>query len=323
MALDARLAGRLRLPAICAPMFLVSGPDLVREACKAGLMGGLPRHNARTFEQFADWLATISEDLTRHLEEHPGSPVGPMAVNLSTRMPAAELDRHLVLCRRFGVEIIISAAGDPTELTKRAHDHDLQVFHDVTSLRFAEKALSAGVDGMTCIGSGGGGKSGTLNHFALVPRVRAMFDGTIVLAGSVGNGAAIRAAEVLGADLAYLGTRFIAAQESMAPLAYKQMLVDATAADLVWTADVVGVPGNWLTASLREVGLDPTALPPATGQNSRHLPPTVRPWKDVWSAGQGVELIDDIPPVAVLADRLEAEYLAACAVPPWTERRLR
>jgi nitronate monooxygenase len=317
MSLDPGIRASMTLPAVCAPMFLVSGPDLVREACKTGIMAGLPRGNARSFEVFEGWLTDIRSDLDRHLDEHPDATIGPLAVNLSTRMAAEELTRNLELSRRCGVDIIISATGDPTELTKRVHDEGLKIFHDVTSLRFAEKAIGAGVDGMTCIGSGGGGKSGTLGHLVLIPKVRSMFEGTIICAGSVTNGAAIRAAEILGADLAYLGTRFIATQESMADPAYKQMLVDGTSSDLLYTPDIVGVSGNWLVESIRRAGLDPIDLPRATATDSTHLPPTVQPWKNVWSAGQGLDLIHDVPTVADLVERLRAEYADACRISEW------
>lgn len=308
MALDPDLRAGLVLPAICAPMFLVSGPALVKESCAAGLMAGLPRHNARTFEAFAGWLAEIRGYLDERAERDPGARTGPLAVNLSTRMEPAVLDEHLRTCARYGVKVIISAAGDPTELAKRVHEHGLRIFHDVTSLRFAQKAAAAGVDGMTCIGAGGGGKSGTISHLVFIPKVREMFDGTIVAAGAVTTGAAIRAAELLGADLAYLGTRFIASRESMADPAYKQMLVDSGSPDLRYTAAVGGVPANWLTPSMAAAGADPDA--PADSQ-----PPTVKPWKTVWSAGQGIDLIHDVPSVAELVLRLRREYVAACEAP--------
>jgi nitronate monooxygenase len=189
------------------------------------------------------------------------------------------------------------------------------VFHDVTSLRFAEKAIAAGVDGMTCIGAGGGGKSGTISHLVFIPKVRQMFGGTIICAGAVTTGAAIRAAELLGADLAYLGTRFIASQESMADPRYKRMLVDAGSPDLRYTAAVGGIPANWLAASMRSAGLNPDA-PPA-GPNGAALPATAKPWKTVWSAGQGVDLIHDVPTVAELVLRLRREYVAASRSLTW------
>lgn len=314
MALDPKIRESLTLPAICAPMFLVTGPDLVREACKAGVIGGLPRQNARTFELFEAWLKDIREALDKHAAENPKARIAPIAVNIATRMPDDELAKHLEVCRQYGVEIIISAAGDPTELIKRVHDWGGKVFHDVTSLRFAEKAAAAGADGLTCIGAGGGGHSGTVTHLSLIPKVRAFYDGTIIMAGAVSTGAVVRAAEVLGADLAYMGTRFIATQEADCPDEYKALLVSETSSDLMYTGKVAGVPANWMVESMRRVGLDPANLPEPSGKGMRHdhLPEGVTPWKNLWSAGQGVDLIEDVPSVAELVRRLRAEYIAAC-----------
>ncbi|MBL8772801.1 MAG: nitronate monooxygenase [Phenylobacterium sp.] len=298
-------------------MFLVTGPALVREACKAGVIGGLPRQNARSFEEFEAWLAEISDALKRHRDAHPDARVAPIAVNYPTRMPPDELAANMAVCAKYGVEIVISVGGDPTELIARVHDFGGKVFHDITSLRFAEKAIAAGADGLNCIGAGGGGHSGTITHLALIPRIRAIYDGTLVLAGAVSTGAVIRAGEILGADLAYLGTRFIATQEADAPAEYKQLLVSQTSTDLIYTGDIAGVPANWMLESIRMVGLDPDNLPKPLGRGMRHdhLPPGVAPWKNLWSAGQGVDLIDDIPTVAELVRRLRREYVAACETP--------
>jgi nitronate monooxygenase len=317
MALDPAIRRQLVLPVICAPMFLVTGPALVREACKAGIIGALPRANARDFETFSGWLKEIRTALDVHAMGFPDARIGPLAVNLATSLPEDELRRHLEVCGRHGVQIIISAVGNPTELVRHVHDWGGKVFHDITSLRFAEKAMQAGVDGMTCIGAGGGGHSGGIGHLVLIPKIRAMFDGTIVLAGSVSTGAVIRAAEILGADLAYMGTRFIATQESDAHADYKTMLVESSSSDLMFTGKVAGVPANWLTKSMQRVGLDPDNLPTPLGRGMRHdhLPPEVKPWKNLWSAGQGIDLIDDIPPVGELVNRLRKEYVAACNIP--------
>lgn len=317
MSLAPEIRSELRLPAICAPMFLVSGPSLVREACKAGVIGALPRQNARSLEVFDQWLGDIRADLDTARAQDPDARIAPIAANLATRLPEEELKAHLEVCRRHGVEIIISATGDPSELIHRVHDWGGKVFHDVTSLRFAEKAIAAGADGLTCIGAGGGGHSGTISHLALIPRVRAMFGGTIIMAGAISTGAAIRAAEILGADLAYLGTRFIATEESEAPEAYKQLLVSQSSSGLMYTPSIAGVAANWLTESMRLVGLDPENLPEPLGKGMRHdhLPPGVRPWRNLWSAGQGVDLIQDVPSVAELVRRLRAEYVAACEIP--------
>jgi nitronate monooxygenase len=188
-------------------------------------------------------------------------------------------------------------------------------FHDATTIRFAEKAAAAGADGIVCIGAGGGGHAGTISHLAFVPQVRAMFGGMIVMAGAIGNGAAIRAAEVLGADLAYLGTRMIATQESDAPDAYKAMLVAGGVTDVIYTKGVNGMPASWLKASLREIGLDPDNLFIPASRSTDHLPAGKTPWRDIWSGGQGIGLIDDLPTVAALVRRLQAEYVAACAAP--------
>jgi nitronate monooxygenase len=297
-------------------MFLVSGPDLVREACKAGLIGGLPRQNAHSFEEFEGWLRDIRAALVLHTER-TGQKTGPIAVNLATRVPEDELGRHFDLCARYGVKIVITVGGDPTALISRAHDAGLKVFHDITNLRFAEKAIAAGADGLNCIGAGGGGHSGTISHLALIRAVRSIYGGTIVMGGAISDGAAIRAAEVLGADLSYLGTRFIATVESQAPAAYKEMLVNQSSKDLRYTDRIAGVPANWLLQSIRAAGLDPDALPQPLGRGMRHdhLPPDAVPWKTIWSAGQGIDLIHDIPTVGDLARRLRREYAAACQVP--------
>lgn len=321
MTLDRSIRDRLVLPAVCAPMFLVSNPALVREACKAGIIGALPRQNARSFEIFEAWLKEIRDALDRHGDETPGARVGPLAVNLATRMPADEVTRHLDVCRRYGVEIIISAVGNPAELAARVHDWGGKIYHDVTSFRFAEKAIAAGVDGLTCIGAGGGGHSGTIGHLVLIPRIRKIFAGTLIMAGSISTGASIRAAEILGADLAYMGTRFIATQESGVDPAYHKMLVEGHSEDLMFTGKIAGVPANWLVPSMERVGLDPRNLPTPTekGMSHRHLPETVKPWKNLWSAGQGIDLIDDIPTVAELVNRLRREYVTACEAPSFAD----
>lgn len=317
MTLDAALRARLTLPAICAPMFLVTGPELVAEACKAGVVGALPRQNTRDSNTFEHWLKQIRDDLDQFAERSPHARIGPVAVNLATAFTDGELRANLALCSKYGVDIVISAQGNPAELAKRVHDWGGVIYHDVTSLKFAEKAIQAGVDGLNCIGAGGGGHSGTISHLVLIPKVRAMFDGVIVMAGAVTNGMAIRAAEILGADLSYLGTRFIATRESRARDEYKAMIVRGSSADLTYTPDIAGIAANWLVESIRMAGLDPSNVPkPPPGKLSHaHLPDGVRPWKNIWSAGQGIDLIDDIPSVAELVSQLRREYVDACATP--------
>ncbi len=321
MPIEQSFKDRLTLPAVCAPMFLISNVAMVSEACKAGIMGALPRQNARGFEQFEAWLAQIRDSLDRHTAQNPGARIGPLAVNLATKMEAADAALHLEVARKYGVDIIISAVGNPSELAKRTHDAGLKIYHDVTSFRFAEKAMAAGVDGMTCVGSGGGGHSGAISHLVLVPRIRQIFEGTLLMAGALSTGAAIRAAEILGADLAYLGTRFIATKEAAVDPAYAQMLETCHSEDLMFTPKIAGVAANWLIPSMERLGLDPKDLPTPAGHGMGydHLPEGVKPWKTLWSAGQGIDLIDDTPTVAELVMRLRREYVAACEAPSYAD----
>jgi nitronate monooxygenase len=317
MSLDRAIRGGLVLPAVCAPMYTVSGPELVREACANGVLGALPYSNAGDDATFAGWLAEIDDALAAVAEREPGRRIAPLAVNMRMQLPADVLETNLKLCERHGVRIIITAGGDPSAMAARVHDHGMLIWHDVTTQRFAEKAIAAGADGLTCIGAGGGGHSGPIGHLVLVPKIRRMFDGTLTMAGSISTGAAIRAAEILGADLAYMGTRFIATRESRAADAYKRLIVENTSADLRFTRDIAGVAANWMVESMRLAGLDPENLPTPAGHGHSygHLPRTARPWKTVWSAGQGIDLIDDVPGVAELVRGLRAEYVQACRVP--------
>lgn len=310
MALPNRIAQRLTLPVVCAPMFLISTPALVVAACKAGLIGAFPRDNARTSAQFEEQLRTVRDGLDR--ASVAGVTPGPIAVNIPTTLPRDTMISDLDRCVRYGVEIIITSVGEPSTITALAHERGLLVHHDVTSLRFAEKAIVAGVDGLNCIGAGGGGHSGTISHLALIPRVRAMFDGTVSLAGAVADGAAVRAAEVLGADLAFVGTRFAATTESAADPLQKEWMVSGDARSLRYSDRVNGVPANWLLPSLERHGLRIDDMPAPTRRGTEHLPRGVAPWRDLWSAGQGIELIHDIPSTDELVRRLAGEYIAAC-----------
>lgn len=313
MPLPKRLSARLSLPVVCAPMFHISGPDLVSAARRAGFIGAFPRGNLRTRRAFADWLARIANDAAQ-AEAESGLPVGPLAVNIPTSWPADRLAAELDLCERWGVDVIITSAGKPDVITSLAHDRGLLVHHGVTSIAFAEKAIAAGVDGLNCIGAGGGGHSGTMSSLALIPRIRQLFGGTISLAGAVSTGEAVRAAEVLGADLAFVGSRFAATEESLADPQQKEWMVDGDVLRLQYTSKINGVPANWMLDSLEAHGIDLKALPQPQGRECQ-LPAGVRPWQHLWSAGHGIDLITDIPSVAVLARRLAAEYLAACATP--------
>lgn len=313
--LSESLRSQMSLPVVAAPMFLVSGPDLAIASCANGIMGTLTMNHCRDVEELDGQLRHVRQSLASIADADPGRRIGPLAVNTSLGLDRETSAGMLAACAAHGVSVIISANGDPRDFARQVHDAGMSIIHDVTSIRFAEKAIAADVDGVVAIGAGGGGHSGTVSALAFIPILRTMYDGLIVLAGSVSTGAVVRAAEVLGADLAYVGTRLIASQESMAPEAYKQMLVDERAENLMYTPLVNGVSANWMKASLRHVGLDPDALPVPERRGSDHLPDGVRPWRDIWSAGQGVSLIEDVPSVEAIVDRLRREYVAACETP--------
>lgn len=315
MALDPDIKSRLTLPAICAPMARVTNPALIIEVCKQGLIGSLQPGNARDPETAETWLAQIRGALDKHKAEHPDAKIGPLAVNMRLNdRNAAEWE---VLTKRYGVEIFITMAADPTESIRWAHSWGAKVFHDVINIRFAEKAISAGADGLTAVCAGGGGHAGTLSPLSYIPRLRSMFEGTIVMGGGVATGAAIRAGELLGADLAYIGTRFIATKESAASDEYKQLLLDENSDGLLYTDGVSGLAASWLMESMRRVGLDPRNLPPRPeGRISySHLPAGARPWNTFWSAGHGIDLMHDVPSVAELVSRLRRDYIAAHNAP--------
>lgn len=319
MPLPADIRDGLTLPAFAAPMFLCSGPELAIACCQAGLIGSLTRNHCRDVAELEQQLRTVREALDRWADRHPGRPIGPLAVNISPTASAGDFRENLAACRRFGVRIIVTSVGDPTRNAPLVREYGMYHYHDATTLRFAEKAAAAGVDGIVCIGAGGGGHAGTISHLAFVPAVRAMFGGTIVMAGAISTGGAIRAAEVLGADLAYIGTRLIATRESAAPEAYKRMLVEAGITDVIYTRGVNGMAASWLKPSLSAAGLDPDNLFVPEGRSTAHLPEGKVPWRDIWSGGHGVGLIADVPAVAELVRRMQAEYLAACALPDMAE----
>jgi nitronate monooxygenase len=319
MALAQEIRDRLTLPAIAAPMFHCSNVELAIACCKGGIVGSLTRNNNRDLEEMEAELNAVAEALARFADAHPERKIGPLAVNISATFGQDEMRAHLDVCRRYGVRIVITSVGDPTALAPLIRDAGLLHFHDATTIRFAEKAAAAGVDGIVAIGAGGGGHSGTISHLAFIPQLRAMYSGTIVLAGAVSNGATIRAAEILGADLAYLGTRLIATQEAAAPDAYKTMLVESGVTDVIYTRGINGLPASWLKPSIRSIGLDPDNLIIPEGRRTDHLPDGIKPWRDIWSGGQGVGLIHDVPAVAELVRRLQEEYVAACAIPNMAE----
>ena len=311
MALPSGLKDRLALPVIGAPMFIVSNPDLVLAQCQSGIVGAFPALNARPKELLDEWLSRLTEALKRYSAEHPGQRVGPFAVNQIIHQSNDRLDHDLDLCVKHRVPMIITSLKAPGDFIKRFHDYGALVFHDVTTVRHAEKALEAGVDGLILVCAGAGGHAGTLTPFALIGEVRRFYGGPIALSGAITTGRGIAAALGLGADLAYIGTRFIASREANADPRYKQMIVSSSAKDIVYTPFFSGVHGNYLKPSIAAAGLDPDNLA-ATDKASMNFGSTrVRPWRDIWGAGQGVGSIHDIPSAGEIVERLKEQYRAA------------
>ena len=286
-------------------MFLVTGPELALAACRSGIIGALPALNARTGEEFAAWMEQVHAGLADAANS------GPLAVNLPTpKFGGKRYETDIAVAAKYRVPLIITAMGDPSEVVKAVHTWGGIVLHDATTVAHAEKAAAAGVDGINVICGGAGGHAGVLNPFAFLPQVRKFFDGLLCLAGCISDGRSIRAAQVLGADLVYMGTRFIATRESRAAEQYKELLVGENSSDILYTPAVAGTAGNFMRSSMRLAGLDPDNLPLPLAAHRPNLPEGVKPWKNIWSAGQGIGLIDDVPSVAELVARLSDEYHA-------------
>ena len=305
----------LRLPIIGSPMFIVSNPELVKAQCKAGIVGSFPALNARGDGALDAWITDLKADLAA--DRAAGGNPAPFAVNQIVHASNARLEQDITTCLKHQVPIFItSLQAPPKELVDGAHAYGGIVLHDVINARHAKKALAAGVDGLILVASGAGGHAGTLSPFALVGEIRQFYDGLIVLSGSMANGAAVLSAQAMGADLAYMGTRFIATTEANASGAYKQGICEAGASDVIYTNLFTGVHGNYLRQSIANAGLDPDHLPEAdkskmnfgSGGNT-----AAKAWKDIWGVGQGVSVIDQVLPTAELVNELEAEYRAALA----------
>ena len=314
MPLPAALKVRLRLPLIAAPMFLVSGPALVKAACRAGVIGAFPTANCRTLEELDLWLADIGQDLKRAADESGRKPA-PLCPNLIVHRSNPRLADDLALVLRHGPEMVITSVGSPEPVMKPLKDAGCLVLADVASVRHAEKAVAAGVDGLVLLTAGAGGQTGWVNPFAFVRAVRTFWDGILVMAGGMADGQAVAAAEVLGCDLAYMGTKFIATRESLAKEAYKQMLVRSRLDDVLLTRAFTGLETNMLRPSIAAAGLDPGSLPErgaidiAKDINAAERErPNARRWKDVWSAGHSVSGVVDVPSVAELVERTAGEY---------------
>ena len=306
----------LSLPVIASPMFIASGPALVAAQCKAGIVGSFPALNARPAELLDTWLTDLQQELADHAAANPGLRIGPIAVNQIVHASNTRLEHDVEVCVKHQVPIIISSLrAPPKEMLDAVHSYGGIVLHDVVSIRHAHKALEAGVDGLILVAAGAGGHAGALSPFALVGEVRKFFDGPIALSGSIATGDAILAAQAMGADFAYIGSRWLATKESNVSDDYRDAIVESSAADVVYTNLFTGVHGNYLKKSIVNAGLDPDALPASDkskmsfGDGSSKA----KAWRDIWGAGQGVGLMDDVPTVAEMVERLTREYEAARA----------
>ncbi|MEL6300394.1 MAG: nitronate monooxygenase family protein [Pseudomonadota bacterium] len=313
MSLPSVLENRLSIPVVGAPMFICSGPELVIEQCKAGIVGSFPALNARPQSLLDDWLSQIKETLDAERAANPDKPIAPFAVNQICHASNDRLEADMETCVKHEVPIIITSLRPPKAVVDATHSYGGVVFHDVINLRHARKAISEGVDGIIAVCAGAGGHAGTLSPFALVKELRAEFDGTILLSGAMSTGQDVLAAQAMGADLAYIGSRFIATAEANAVPEYKQMLVDSVASDIVYSSLFTGVLGNYLKPSIENAGMDPDNLPSAdkstmnfgSGGNTKS-----KAWKDIWGAGQGVGSIHEIVPVGELIEQMREEYHA-------------
>ena len=314
MSLPAALQN-LSLPVIASPMFIASGPELVTEQCKAGIVGSFPALNARPAAQLDVWLTQIQKALAEHKAAHPDAIIGPIAVNQIVHGSNDRLAHDVEVCVKHQIPIIISSLrAPPKEMLDAIHSYGGIVLHDVISIRHAQKALEAGVDGLILVASGAGGHAGRLSPFALVGEVRKFFKGPIALSGSIANGDSILAAQAMGADFAYIGSRWLATKEANTSEAYRQAIIDSSAADVVYTDYFTGVHGNYLTKSIVKAGLDPENLPVGekkTMSFSSGGASEAKVWRDIWGAGQGVGLMEDVPTVAEMVARLRNEYVAA------------
>jgi nitronate monooxygenase len=312
--MPALFKGRLSLPVIGSPLFIISGPDLVIAQCKAGIVGSFPALNARPASQLDEWLHRIREELAAHDRAHPERPSAPFAVNQIVHKSNNRLEQDLALCEQHKVPMIITSLGAREDLNQAAHGWGGIVFHDVINQKFAHKAVEKGADGLILVSAGAGGHAGTQSPFAFVAETRAWFDGPIALSGAIGNGRAIRAARVLGADFAYIGSAFIATDEANAVQRYKEMITTCSADDIVYSNLFTGVHGNYLKPSVAAAGLDPDNLPSSDpsqmsfGSDDSGERAKPKAWKEIWGSGQGIGSVTSIVPVAELVARLKREY---------------
>jgi nitronate monooxygenase len=314
MAIPAHIRDHLRLPVIGSPLFIVSGPELVIAQCKAGIIGSFPALNARPIEVLEEWIVRIKTELAEYQAANPDKKVAPFAVNQICHSSNDRLEHDMEICKKHEVPIIITSLRPPAFVVEAAHSYGGVVYHDVINVKHAKKAAEQGVDGLILVCAGAGGHAGTLSPFALVREVKEWFDGTVIVSGAMSDGASIAGALAMGADFAYMGTRFIATQEANADAGYKESLIKHAAADIVYSNLFTGVHGNYLAPSIVDAGMDPNNLPEAdkskmnfgSGGNTKS-----KAWKDIWGSGQGIGTIEDAPAVADLVDRMEEQFRAA------------
>jgi len=311
-----KILQNLELPIVCAPMFIISGPELVIAQCKAGIVGSFPALNARPAEMLEKWIIRIKLELDEYQKANPDKKVAPFAVNQICHGSNDRLQHDMEVCVKHEVPIIITSLQAPQPVFDAVHSYGGIILHDVTNIKHTKKALSMGADGIVAVCAGAGGHAGTLSPFALVPEIRDFHDGILLCSGVISTGGSVLGAQAIGADLAYLGTRFIATQEANADPEYKQMLIDSSAEDVVYSSLFTGVSGNYLSKSVEAAGMDPANLPQAdkskmnfgSGGNSEK-----KAWRDIWSGGQGVGSIHDVPTVQELVDKMKKEYNEAKA----------
>jgi len=316
MSLPPVLRDRLRLPVIGSPLFIISNPDLVIAQCKAGIVGSFPALNARPASLLEEWLHRVTEELAAWDRDHPETPSAPFAVNHIVHKTNDRLEHDLEASTKWKAPIIITSLGAREDVNAAVHSYGGVVLHDIINDRFARKAIEKGADGLIPVAAGAGGHAGTLSPFALIQGLREWFDGPIALSGSIAHGSSILAAQAMGADLAYVGSAFIATQEANADAAYKQMIVDSSGEDIVYTNLFTGVHGNYLRPSIIAAGLDPDDLPQSdaskmnfgSGGNQK-----AKAWRDIWGCGQGIGSVKEVPPAAEMIARLAREYDAAKA----------
>ena len=311
MSLPASLQERLRLPAVASPMFIVSNPDLVIAQCKAGIVGSFPALNARPAEELEVWLKRITEELDAWNQANPDQPAAPFAVNQIVHKSNNRLEHDLEMCVKYKVPIVITSLGARVDVNEAIHSDGGLVFHDIINNFFAKKAIEKGADGLIAVAAGAGGHAGTQSPFALVQEIREWFDGPLLLSGSIAKGDAILAAQAMGADLAYIGSAFIATDEANADERYKQSIVDSSASDIIYSNLFTGVHGNYLRSSIEAAGLDPDDLPESDPSKMDFGDGSSKAWKDIWGSGQGIGAIKKIGPASDLIERLKKEYSSA------------